>query len=322
MTETYSVITNFNNKLNSSQLQSEINANISITKKVVRIDIIGDVVDIVFQSTISAGEKIILDNIVSAHMPKTNEVQIVKIKEETNDTGENFQITSIKINAAKNTTTSTYISWPHPISALLLNFTSGSEHIGDFISLSAIDNTIVGVITANVTPATTWTAQNYTTGQSVTYDTGDEIFGIRTYTCVANTVNNEVPTNKIYWQYGMRLGVSQTVSDNVMVGYYIKLTNGVNTNDFGRVIKVDKNNHCIYVENNAVNSFAAASPTYVLLTVYAIKDYEIGKPWSYDIGQGKIGGSYIPADTKIHISYTNLSATDDKVLYGSIELLY
>ncbi len=53
-----------------------------------------------------------------------------------------------------------------------------------------------------------------------------------------------------------------------------------------------------------------------------MKDYDIGHPWEHEIGNTKIGGSYVPADVEVTIEYTNNSTTDDKLFVGRVEYLY
>ena len=72
-------------------------------------------------------------------------------------------------------------------------------------------NTPIGVLTSNVTPATAWTSQNYTVGQTVTYANPNPIFGTQVYTCILNTVANDLPSVTTYWQPGFALAVSPTV---------------------------------------------------------------------------------------------------------------
>ncbi len=68
MTEVYSKSVDFPNGLTAGQLASEINEDSSITTTLLRIDGDGDVVIIIFQSTISAPEKTALDAVVAAHV--------------------------------------------------------------------------------------------------------------------------------------------------------------------------------------------------------------------------------------------------------------
>ena len=69
MTETYSKSTDFGNQLAPGQLVDEIEADGTIVTNLLRIDVNADVVDIVFESTISGAEKTALDALVAAHVP-------------------------------------------------------------------------------------------------------------------------------------------------------------------------------------------------------------------------------------------------------------
>jgi len=244
------------------------------------------------------------------------------IKEESTPTGGNFDCTTLKVNATKNTISTSKISWPYPISALSVDFISTSTHSGDFISLAVGKDTITGAITANISPASAWVSQNYTVGQMVTYVHPNTHYGTRTYACTTNTVSNEVPTDTTYWKHGLELSVEQTVIDNTARGYHIKLDDGTNTDEVERVISIDDTNNKIYVETNPANSYLAATPTYIKQTAYSIKDYELREAWDHTIGESKIGGSYVPADVIVELIYDNKSTDTDKVLIGRVEYLH
>lgn len=65
---TYSLVNDFGGNLNSSQLHQEIADSISISQNILRVDTIGDVVKIVFEDALSAGEQTILSSLVSTHV--------------------------------------------------------------------------------------------------------------------------------------------------------------------------------------------------------------------------------------------------------------
>lgn len=251
---------------------------------------------------------------------KTIQDNIVTIKEEDQPTGGHFGCATLKINAIKNTTSSACICWPHPVSALSINIVTTDIHKGDKISMSVGKDTIIGAITNFLPTFSNWTSQNYTVGQTVGY-TGP-YHGYRIYTCVVNTVSNEGPLNTSYWQHGLAVSVSPTVTANTQIGYYLNLFNGVTTDNLGRVIMIDKNNGKVYVEYAPVNSYSPASPTYVRQTAYAYKDFEIGEAWGRQIGESTIGGAYIPKDVYVTAEYQNFSTDTDKVLIGHVEYLY
>jgi len=65
-TYTYSIINDFPNGLETSQLQTEIKTNIT---NISRIDTINDEVDIVFDATLSEGNITTLNGIIASHVP-------------------------------------------------------------------------------------------------------------------------------------------------------------------------------------------------------------------------------------------------------------
>jgi hypothetical protein len=248
------------------------------------------------------------------------EQSVVRIQEEDIPTGGNFGTRSIKVIAKKGQTTETWISWPIPISGLEIIFTSEEKHRGDCFSIGIGKNTIVGAITAPIFPAQEWEPKNYKAHETVLFF--DPRFGQRSYTCFVDTVNNEPPINSNHWRHGMKINVTKTVIENVKVGYYVQLTDGLKATGYCEVMCIDKQNNGILIEKSPTEIYSPLSPTYVMISVYMIKDYEIGPPWENDIGASKIGGSYIPADTLVSIEYVNHSDDEDKIFLGRIEYLY
>ena len=117
------------------------------------------------------------------------------------------------------------------------------------------------------------------------------------------------------------INVSQTVIDYTMVGYNINLNDGVNNDNLGPVTSIDKDNLTITCTNPTTNAFSAVSPTYVVQNIYMLRDFEIGPPFHIPIGDGKIGGSSIPAGTVVRVNYTN-NGIVTKRFVPYIEYLY
>jgi hypothetical protein len=237
------------------------------------------------------------------------------IKEETVPTGGNYASETLHVDAIANSTTISTESFGFPISALTIRYVSTSEHYLDEITVSVDKDRIIGALTANVAPATTWVSQNYVIGNAVNYNN-------KLYSCIQNTVSNEVPTNLSYWRRGLKLSVSSTVIDYTMAGYYITVDNFTNADRVGRVISVDQTNNCIYVDTNLTNSFLATTPTYIRRSICPLKNYIIGAPSEENIGIEKIGGSYVPGDTVVTVEYKNKSTTDNKIFIGALRYLY
>jgi len=118
------------------------------------------------------------------------------------------------------------------------------------------------------------------------------------------------------------LNVGTTVVTAVKVGYLISITDGVNVDQLGRVISIDQNALTITVETAATQAFAAATPTYVRMSVQMVRDFEIGPAGSYSVGDAKIGGSYLAANTTLRITYWNKHATMDKSLVAYTDQTY
>lgn len=76
-------------------------------------------------------------------------VNEVVVKEEDIATGGHFMTEGFSTNMLANTTTTTTISWPHPITVLLAYYTTLPEHIGDSFQLVS-DPVTIGYITSNI----------------------------------------------------------------------------------------------------------------------------------------------------------------------------
>ena len=83
-----------------------------------------------------------------------------------------------------------------------------------------------------------------------------------------------------------------------------------------------KISHKIYIEHNPDNTYSPYSPSYIRQTAYFMKDYLIGGPWRYTIGDSTVGGSSIPEDVIIEVVYTNKSLTANKEFTGYVEFFY
>ena len=111
--------------------------------------------------------------------------------------------------------------------------------------------------------------------------------------------------------------VSQTVTDNVKIGYFIHLNN----EDVGQVLNIDKANGTITTENKCKTQFSASSPTLVKMTVCFMRDWEIGRSWLYNFGNSKIGASVADENTPVRIVYKN-NSNEDKRIRTTFEILY
>ena len=113
--------------------------------------------------------------------------------------------------------------------------------------------------------------------------------------------------------------VNSTVIDNISVGFKLYITNGVNTNCLGQCLTINKITRVLTFQTPPTQDFSPAS--YVQMSICIIENYEIGPPGRYLIGEGKIGGSFIPAGITARLTYTNTTNIDKK-FYAYIEYLY
>jgi hypothetical protein len=137
----------------------------------------------------------------------------------------------------------------------------------------------------------------------------------------AGTITSDVNINDTV------INVSQTVIDNVDIGYHIRLADagdpdGTNE-ELHRVIAKDEVANTITVEVPATQAWLASGPTLVQINIYYLWNVEIG-PGVHNIepGKSKIGAAHLPANTIIRAIYDNKHATDTKIIVTYIEYLY
>jgi hypothetical protein len=260
---------------------------------------------------------------------QTVEQNVVEVDEGLEETGGHFQTQSLKIIANAGETGETKIKWPFPVSALAVNFVTTEENRGDYINMYAGKDTPIGAITNFFGPVQPWIEKDYLQGDKVSYyhPYHEET---RVYTCIANTVANALPINPViptipenstYWSHGYELTVTDTVLDQTKIGYDLKLVEGANVSDIGRVLHIEPAAHTISVEKAPVYLHSPLSPTYVAQRVYFLRDYIIDKSWERTIGDSKIGGALIPKDVYIHAEYKNNGANNIEFI-GHSEISY
>jgi len=215
--------------------------------------------------TIQASENRIVDSRNS---------EVVKIKEENTPTGGNYAFESIAFTALANQITTYTTTFPIPINVIDGAVELAAENTGDIITWKVAPNTVIGVVTADVT--------------------------------ASDTVIN----------------VSSTVLDTIQLGFHLDLFDGVNNDNCLRVIDIDTDNSQVTVEQATTNSFAAATPTYVRMTVVYVNAVEMGHPGQLSIAESKAEATYLPANTPLVCEYDNKSAMDDKRFVAYIEYLY
>lgn len=144
----------------------------------------------------------------------------------------------------------------------------------------------------------------------------DEIEAIALPDKIIGTITADVAVNDT------EITVSQTVIDNTAVGRNLKLDDGTNSEDLGKVLSIDKTNLKITVENGAANAYTASTPTYCKADVYFVENFTLGHPGRHTVGQGKIGASPLPANEVLRLRYNNKHASNAKDFYIQIDYLY
>ena len=117
------------------------------------------------------------------------------------------------------------------------------------------------------------------------------------------------------------LNVSQTVIDNIALGFYVNITDFVNSDELNQVIAIDKVNNTITVETPVQTAFIA-SGTYIQISIYYMEKWEIGRSWVYEFGNSKIGASTADENVVARVIYENKSLTETKRVRVAFEAMY
>jgi hypothetical protein len=241
----------------------------------------------------------------------------VNIREESTPTGGHYHVATWYFSAPPNTTTVSTKSFPFPISAMLTSIVFGAEHTGDHFTVTAADNTTIGVLMAGYTASPDWVSQNYNLNDVVRYPVDGQL-----YKCKLATVSNEVPTNLTYWtRQDIVLTCSSTVLSYISIGCKARLVGGGNIEDLDWITNVNSTNNTITVRKAPTHNFSAYT-TYVQFTGIFADYVEVGPPGRYVYGDKKIGGTYVPPDVLNYMHYTNVSTDGpDKRIIVQIDYL-
>lgn len=99
------------------------------------------------------------------------------------------------------------------------------------------------------------------------------------------------------------LNVSSTVVENIKIGFQCGLSTGVTSYDVGECIDIDIVNNTITIQNIPTDTIVAGAV--VSMSLRNISNYVLSNSQTKVIGTGKIGASYIPANTILRLTYTN-----------------
>lgn len=110
--------------------------------------------------------------------------------------------------------------------------------------------------------------------------------------------------------------VQQSVIDNVMVGFWVRLDDGNVRECVGLVTAVDEVNNQITVQKPVVNSFLAATPTSVKISVKMLETKDIGPAGPHSPGNDKIGSSLVVKDKNVRVCYHNHTGGAKKFVFN------
>jgi hypothetical protein len=150
---------------------------------------------------------------------------------------------------------------------------------------------------------------------TATFNTSEDLLGDRLQADLApNTVIGALSANCA--AAATTISVSAAIIAIVNIGYLISLSDGTNTDNLGAVLAIDSVNNILTVQTPTVHAFGAATPTYVQMTIRFVENFIIGHAGPHQIGGTMIGGTSLPANTAIVITYTNTSSSNAHTVSG------
>ncbi len=145
-------------------------------------------------------------------------------------------------------------------------------------------------------------------------NTGDKMNFVVGEDTTIGTITSPVSANDTV------INVDSTTIQNIVVGRWLKLDDGTNT-DESCVINVDEENNTVTFNDPVSSSYSPTSPTFCKMTIRMVENFEFDNGIRYELGTSKIGGSYVPANTKFKIYYTNTGGSNVR-FKPVIEYLY
>jgi hypothetical protein len=116
--------------------------------------------------------------------------------------------------------------------------------------------------------------------------------------------------------------VQQSVIDNVEVGYRINLLSASGHYcDLGRCLSKNDENNTITTEFSTDQAFSPLWPTYVRLSVEMVRRGYLAGHGRIQLGEAKIGGSYIAPNTTLRARYWNNDGKAKELVF-ILEYLY
>jgi hypothetical protein len=114
--------------------------------------------------------------------------------------------------------------------------------------------------------------------------------------------------------------VGDTVIANVVRGFRITISNGVNTDPLFKIIAIDTVNKILTLDRAFAFNFTANAASVAMRVSFA-ENYRIGPPMKHQMGSNISGGVSMPANHLSKASYTNNSSVT-KTIYFNVQRLY
>lgn len=114
--------------------------------------------------------------------------------------------------------------------------------------------------------------------------------------------------------------VGDTVIANVVRGFLITISDGVNTDPLFKIIAVDTINKRLTLDRAFAFNFTANTASVAMRVSFA-DNYRIGPPMRHQMGSNISGGVSMPANQLSKASYTNNSSVE-KTIYFNVQRLY
>lgn len=152
----------------------------------------------------------------------------------------------------------------------------------------------------------------YSTSDNV----GDKIEAYVATDVITGAITGDVVVNDTV------ISVSPTVMENVAVGYHLKVFDGTNQSDLGRVVGIDRIHSQVTVETASDKAYSHHTPTYVKQTVKVIDDMFINLDRKkYSFADKKLGGKSLPPGVPLQVRYTNRTG-GEKIFTYNMEYIY
>ena len=149
------------------------------------------------------------------------------------------------------------------------------------------------------------------------YPTADNIGDVFDVCTAPDTVVGVIQDDISVGATGLEIGSVAPLA----VGYYVNITDGVNTDSLGEIIDIDTNLNTIEFSTPTVNSFLAATPSYVRIGIPRLEGVLMVSTQPQVLGTTILDSATVPANTTIRIHYTNNGLTPTDLTF-SVDMDY